>query len=99
MSVEQRPSHAACTYILPAPPKSFLASNPDRPRWITEHTHSCWCSPWKLMADGSWRVWRKGRWLRPLPGEVKLRWVWVVDGDTQTITAKMARRLIAKGGE
>lgn len=35
-------------------------------------THGCWCSSWKLMADDSWRIWRKGRWLRPKSGEVRM---------------------------
>lgn len=61
------PSHRNCTYILPG--KSF-AGSPFK--WMQERTHGCWCSSWKLMADDSWRIWRKGRWLRPKSGEVRM---------------------------
>ena len=98
MSVEQRPSHVACTFIMAASARVRQEPpNPAAPRGIAERTHACWCSSWKLMTDGSWRVWRKGRWVRPMAGEVKMRWVWEVDGHAQAITAKVAKELIAKG--
>jgi len=96
-NIYQAPSHAGCTYLLPRPSRVRQEPlHPATPRWLTEHTHSCWCSSWKLLASGEWRVWRKGRWLRPAPREVRLRWVWEADGDKMPITGKQAKVLLAK---
>ena len=59
-------SHLNCTFILPG--KSY----PDSPKkWLQERTHGCWCSAWKLLPNGEWRIWRKSRWCRPKPGELR----------------------------
>lgn len=55
-------SHLNCTFIMPLTPRDRSKG----PRWYQEMTHCCWCSTWKLLPNGEWRHWRKGRWLRPL---------------------------------
>lgn len=63
-------AHRRCTYILDGRPSLSVASDPRYPRFLRERTHGCWCSSWKLIDDGTWRVWRRGRWVRPKHREV-----------------------------
>jgi len=58
--------HLNCTYILPG--RSFPEG---RERWMRERTHGCWCSAWKLLANGQYRIWRCGAWRKPKSGEVR----------------------------
>lgn len=71
------PYHQHCTVMFP---KLDRLMSKGAPKWITERTHSCWCSAWRLMRDETWRVWRKGRWVKPLPGEIRCCEVLDCDG-------------------
>ena len=59
--------HLNCTYIMP----SRLRKRATDPRWLRERTHGCWCSSWKLLKNGEYRIWRRGAWRKPKPGEVR----------------------------
>jgi len=64
--VGRHPTHRDCTYILPS------RSHPEASqKWLREKTHCCWCSAWKLMDNGQWRIWRDGDWCKPKPGELR----------------------------
>jgi hypothetical protein len=60
-------AHSACTFILPSLSAAFAPKN--APRWMTERTHGCWCSSWRMTRNGL-RVWRRGAWRKPKRGEV-----------------------------
>ncbi len=98
--VKQVPTHHRCTYILPSNMAAHVAAKDiaSLPKWMTSRTHGCWCSSWKLTGDG-WRVWRKGRWLRPKPRELQMRWVIEKDGHRVPITAKEAKMIARKNNE
>jgi len=62
-------SHRACTFIipdakLPRPPTAGA------PRFLRERTHGCWCASWRMTRNGL-RVWRRGSWRKPKPGELR----------------------------
>lgn len=42
-----------------------------REKWMRERTHGCWCSSWRQLPNGEWRIWRLGRWCKPKPGELR----------------------------
>lgn len=63
--------HLNCTYILPSPARTKFRKNPKTPRCYRERTHGCWCSSWRLLKNGEYRVWRRGAWRKPKPGEVR----------------------------
>lgn len=60
--------HRRCTYILPATFPSTLLID----KALSQGTHACWCSSWKLK-DGKWQIWRRKRWERPQRGELTTR--------------------------
>lgn len=63
--------HHRCTLILPSLTAAQLRElHPGRvPRWMRERTHGCWCSSWRLTQMG-FRIWRRGSWRKPKPGEL-----------------------------
>jgi hypothetical protein len=63
----ERVSHRGCTILLSSGYGSTAAVLP------ADRTHGCWCSSWKLLPDGTWRQWRRGRWCRPVAGDVRVR--------------------------
>jgi hypothetical protein len=61
-------SHRNCTWILP---DGHQWTNRDcLPKWVQKRTHGCWCSSWRLLKNGEWRIWRDGAYRKPKPGEL-----------------------------
>ncbi len=61
--------HLNCTYMMPVFAKREYP--PGSPIWLTDATHRCWCSAWRQLKSGEYRVWRRGAWRKPKPGEVR----------------------------
>ena len=61
------PAHRNCTWIMKA---RCYPSSPEK--MLRERTHGCWCSSWRQRHDGAFLHWRKGKWLRPTKGDVRM---------------------------
>lgn len=61
------PTHRNCTWLIKA--RCYLSS-PEKV--LRENTHRCWCSGWKQRKDGSFLHFRKGKWLVPLKGDLRM---------------------------
>ena len=58
---DRYPYHFHCTQILPVNATPLYEGQ----------THSCWCSAWKQLEDGTFLHWRDGAWREPKRGAIK----------------------------